>query len=233
MNQIKADVDFAPTMAVPVANQPPTGVAGAGAGRAGSPGQPEAGAPAPTPLPRAPSPTVAAQPRAAPPRLLTEADLRMIHAALIQGDDALARRKDLGEMHKRFVAMITTLQQGLGEAEASRASADRAAVVARLDQVERAINSMEAALRIELEPMLQQTVHDMIAQSSASRKPILRKSLMLLIAALALLAIGASYSEQIQTVSKTGAAFIAKSSHAALGILSPNGGISNLGNQVD
>ncbi|SEW41986.1 hypothetical protein SAMN04488515_2905 [Cognatiyoonia koreensis] len=80
------------------------------------------------------------------------------------GPETVARRKDIGELHKRLVAMITTVGTGFGEAEAARIERDRAVLSSRLDDVERAVNSMEGALRIELEPMLRSIVADATAQ---------------------------------------------------------------------
>lgn len=101
--------------------------------------------------------------------ILHDDDLQNIYATLTRGDGALAKRRDLGELHKRLVTMVTTINQGLGEATATKAAEDRAQIDQRLDRMERAVNSMEGALRIELEPMLRTLVSDAVSASSTKR----------------------------------------------------------------
>jgi hypothetical protein len=89
---------------------------------------------------------------------LRDAELRLLLAQLTKGEEALARRKDLTELHKRVVTMFTTLNQGLAEGQAAKAQEDRQQLVARLDAIERGVNGMEGALRIELEPLVRNIV---------------------------------------------------------------------------
>ena len=104
-----------------------------------------------------------------------EVELRKFYAQLTTGDDALAKRKDLTELHKRIVAMFTTLNQGLVDSQAAKALEDRTQLIERLDHVERAVNSMEGALRIELEPLVTNIVTSVVSKtgdkSHASRMP--------------------------------------------------------------
>lgn len=97
---------------------------------------------------------------------LTETDIREIRNALIQGEDSLARRKDIGEMHKRIVNMFSTLNQGLRESQDKKSAEDRVAIERRLEAMERSIDTMEGALRIELPPML----HEMIIEVTSAKK---------------------------------------------------------------
>ena len=70
----------------------------------------------------------------------------------------LATQKDLIELHKRMVTMFTTLNQGLSDSAAQRAKDDRAAVIERLETMERSVSDIEGALRIELPPTLEKIV---------------------------------------------------------------------------
>ncbi|MEW2915375.1 hypothetical protein AB1A62_21850, partial [Leisingera sp. JC11] len=99
-----------------------------------------------------------------PPRL-SNAVLAQIATVLRQGEVPLAAQADLVELHKRIVEMFTTLNEGLGERQAQKAAADRAALTARIDQLETAVNRMEGALRIEFEPVLKAAVAEALAQA--------------------------------------------------------------------
>ncbi|KIC18704.1 MULTISPECIES: hypothetical protein [unclassified Leisingera] len=100
-----------------------------------------------------------------PPRL-SNAVLAQISAALRQGGEPLAAQADLVALHKRIAEMFTTLNEGLGERHAQKAAADRAALTARIDQLETAVNRMEGALRIEFEPVLKAAVAEALAQAA-------------------------------------------------------------------
>ncbi len=104
-----------------------------------------------------------------PAPVLTEADIQSIRRALTQGEDSLAKRKDIGEMHKRIVAMFATLNQGLAESQDKKAADDRIAIERRLEAMERSIDTMEGALRIELPPMLQEMVIEVAAARNSGR----------------------------------------------------------------
>ncbi|MBY6140999.1 hypothetical protein KUV26_16285 [Leisingera daeponensis] len=99
-----------------------------------------------------------------PPRL-SNAVLAQIANVLRQGEVPLAAQADLVELHKRIVEMFATLNEGLGERHAQKAAADRAALTARIDQLEEAVNRMEGALRIEFEPVLKAAVGEALAQA--------------------------------------------------------------------
>lgn len=129
--------------------------------------------------------------------ILGETDIRKIHAALIKGDDSLARRKDLGEIYKRLVSMFTTFEHGISEMQATKASEDRAALVERLNEVERSVNSMEGALRIELEPMLRGIVADIVLAKIATPKSRIIQRIVRGAVVCVAIAFGAVFSSQI------------------------------------
>ncbi|MEM1100302.1 MAG: hypothetical protein AAGH73_02075, partial [Pseudomonadota bacterium] len=100
---------------------------------------------------------------------LTEVDLRALQRTLLTGDAALARRSDLGELNTRIVRMFETLKKGVGEMYVAKAEADRLMLSERIDTLEDAVNRMEGALRIELEPVLRGAVAQVMAEQAASR----------------------------------------------------------------
>ncbi|UWQ43744.1 hypothetical protein K3718_20275 (plasmid) [Leisingera aquaemixtae] len=121
------------------------------------------------PAPSEPAQAQAAPDKPAPPPRLSAAVLAQIAKALRQGGpDAppLAAQADLVALHKRIAEMFTTLNDGLGAQAAQKAAADRAALSARIDQLETAVNRMEGALRIELEPVLKAAVAEALAQAA-------------------------------------------------------------------
>ncbi len=134
-------------------------------------------------------------------RVLRDDDLQNIYAALTKGDGGLARRRDLGEMHKRLVAMVTTLNQGLGDAQIAKAAADRAELGQRLDQMERAVNSMDGALRIELEPILRTIVTDAVSANNTPRNRQPVSVFLSLVVFIAGIALGAIYAPEIKDIS--------------------------------
>jgi len=96
----------------------------------------------------------------------SEADARLLQRALVTGEGALARRSDLVNMHSSVVKLFETLNQGVGEMYVAKAEKDRSALSARIDGLEEAVNRMEGALRIELEPVLRAAMADVVAQQT-------------------------------------------------------------------
>ena len=156
---------------------------------------------------------------------------RRLLEALTMGENAVARRKDIGELHKRLVAMLSTLQQGLSETQANKAADDRAELVARMDQIDGAINSMEAALRIELEPKLELMVRSAFMQSVGRPPNRLFAALRQCVLISAALTVGVFNSTAISNfiASQVTTIFSAQTTAIAQPVseLPLNGGISN------
>ncbi|MFC2968695.1 hypothetical protein [Acidimangrovimonas pyrenivorans] len=129
-----------------------------------------------------------------------KSEIEALRQALMQGDEALARRRDIGELHKRIVNMITTLNQGLDEKQAARFAEDKAHFVARLEQIERAVNSMEGALRVELEPLLHSMVERAVESRGTARPAKARIALQWLAAGVVGLVVGLGFSTEINAV---------------------------------
>jgi len=157
--------------------------------------------------------------------ILQDIDLQNIRSALTKGEDGLAKRKDLGEMHKRLVAMFTTLNQGISENHAAKAAEDRAQIGQRMDQMEHALNSMEGALRIELGPMLEKMVADVISKSSLSRRPHSWRSLSVAIVFVVGVALGAIFEPGIRQFSMQSLSSSASDLGNYKAKTSPDGGI--------
>ncbi|AHD12115.1 hypothetical protein [Phaeobacter gallaeciensis] len=145
------------------------------------------------------------------PATLAPADLDQLAAHLRSGPQPLGTRSDLIELHKRITGMFATLNEGLGEMYTQKAEADRKALSARMDALEEAVNRMEGALRIELEPVLRDSFAKVLAKDTAARRRSLRQRLqrgitkgggLALILALGLAA-GTLYHSRIATASGT------------------------------
>ncbi|APG49388.1 MULTISPECIES: hypothetical protein [Phaeobacter] len=141
---------------------------------------------------------------------LAPADLDQLAAHLRGGSQPLAGRGDLIELHKRITAMFATLNDGLGEMYTQKAAADRKALNARIDTLEEAVNRMEGALRIELEPVLRKSFAKVIAEQSNTGRglrqrlagAVSRGGFLALILALGLAA-GTLYHSRIASAAST------------------------------
>ncbi|UWR82361.1 hypothetical protein K4K97_18700 (plasmid) [Phaeobacter inhibens] len=101
---------------------------------------------------------------------LAPGDLEQLAAHLRGGPQPLGTRGDLIELHKRITGMFATLNDGLGAMYTQKAEADRKALSARMDALEDAVNRMEGALRIELEPVLRDSFAKVLAKDTAARR---------------------------------------------------------------
>lgn len=104
-----------------------------------------------------PEPAVPAQ--KLPPPLATRRDIEALAAALGKGETAVARRRDLAELLRRTTA---ALDDRAASADATRA--------ARFDLLERRLDSVEGALRIELAPMIGRLLSDELAARPAGHQ---------------------------------------------------------------
>lgn len=137
-------------------------------------------------------------PPAAAPEPAKDLGLPGLLAALMEGENALAKRKDIGELHKRLITALTTMNNGLSEAQAMRVTEDRKQISEKLEEVERAINSMEGALRIELEPMLRNILIDATEQSQYQKRSLPRVIFSALAVFTLGLALGTTYHNWIK-----------------------------------
>jgi hypothetical protein len=133
--------------------------------------------------------------------VLTGADAQLLHSALVKGEQAIARQKDMIEMHKRFVAMFTTLNTGLGEQQSRKAAEDRAVLVEKLESMEHAVNGMEGVLRIEMAPQLERMLDDALDRREPKQNPRRFRVFWVILALIVGLAIGTLYSEKIEETS--------------------------------
>ena len=163
---------------------------------------------------------------------LREGDVRKLIALLSKGDDALARRKDLTELHKRIVTMFATLNQGLVETQEAKARDDRTELVQRLDQVERAVNGMEGALRIELEPMMRNIVRAEIDRTGKNQGKNPMRAVWIAIGLAGAIALGAYYGEEISAFAKQMLPAVGLGIVENVSTSSPIGGISVAPNRI-
>ncbi|MGC9371132.1 MAG: hypothetical protein ACP5DX_16475 [Paracoccaceae bacterium] len=132
------------------------------------------------------------------------ANAEILHRVLSSGDQALAQRRDLVELHKRLVATITSLGEGLNEAQAKKTELDRKKLGERLDSVEHAVNSMDSALRIELEPLLKRMVEESVERRVVAAGPRPGRKLGAAVLLVVGIALGAVFSGQIGDISASG-----------------------------
>jgi hypothetical protein len=128
---------------------------------------------------------------------LNEADLRLLQRLLSEGDAALARRSDVIELHKRIIKLFETLNQGVGDMYVAKAEQDRSMLSTRIDGLEDAVNRMEGALRIEFEPVLRQTLSQVVAEQNGVQPARRGRGLWIMTVLIAGLALGSVFHAQI------------------------------------
>lgn len=131
-------------------------------------------------------------------RSLTEADMLALKKFLVTGDQAIARQHDLVELHKRFVKMFETLNQGIGEMYVNKADKDRQILSERLDTMEEAVDRMEGALRIEFEPALRAAMADVVADTAKPKRRWLRGAILASALILGGILAGAAFQEPVR-----------------------------------
>lgn len=160
---------------------------------------------------------------------LTHGDARALHAVLIKGDAALAQRTDLGDLYKRIVTMISTLDTGLSERQEAQSSKIHNLLSTRLDGVERSINEVEGAFRIEMEPMLRATVNQAIeeklSQTDTRVRPSLGRRLIQLLILCICFYIGSLFPSEIGSIMETISAYLSELISKITVFLPPDGGI--------
>ncbi len=164
---------------------------------------------------------------------LTKADADLLYRALVSDSSApLARRGDLVELHNRIVKLFETLNEGLGEAQARKAAADRAEITERLEAMEDSVNRMEGALRIEFEPVLRAALNDVVAEQARPKRRPIRATIHVAALLLAGVALGAVLHQPIRDGAQAAAAAAVPVQGKIMAILSPNGGSSDEGSEV-
>lgn len=131
---------------------------------------------------------------------LSQADLQLLQRMLTEGETALARRGDVIELHKRIIKLFETLNQGVGEMYVSKAEKDRSMLSTRIDGLEDAVNRMEGALRIEFEPVLRQTLSQVVAEQSDAKPARRGRGLGIMAVLIAGLALGSVFHAQIAEI---------------------------------
>lgn len=138
---------------------------------------------------------------------------RALLRVLTEGDLALARRKDLGELLRRIQATLP--------------AADAPAEADRLDRLEGSLNRIDGALRIELAPILKAAVVEGLA-TGQTRAPRRSRGMVLLF--LAGLALGTFGGPAIKDASLRAWQIAAP---VVSGVLPPNRGSFNFKNQLE
>ncbi len=137
---------------------------------------------------------------------ITPSQIETLQRELAKGENAVATQRDLIELHKRMVAMFSTLKDGLGEQHAKKAELDRSVLSARLDKMEKAVNRMEGALSIEFAPLVSAAINDALDKKAAAPQRKIWTISGGVVLAVAGLVAGAAFSgELIDLVNKTSA----------------------------
>lgn len=161
----------------------------------------------------------------APARVLTDADLLAIKKFLILGQQPVTTQNDLVEMHKRFVKMFETLNQGVGQMYVDKADKDRQMLSARLDTMEDAVDRMEGALRIEFEPALRAAMADVIADTTKPTRRWVRGAVLASALILGGILAGAVFQEPVRETVFSIVSGVETQFGNFKAFLSPNGGI--------
>ena len=108
-----------------------------------------------------------------------------------------ASQRDIAELHKRMVQMFTTLNDGLTATALTKASKDREELCARLDETERAVNSMEGLLRIEFAPHIRTILQEEMDDHRRHQKRGWKGYILLFGLGAACVALGAVFSAEL------------------------------------
>lgn len=111
-----------------------------------------------------------------------------------------ATRRDLVELHRRVVSMFTKLNEGLSETALRKASEDRALLGARIDEMERAVNRIEAMMRIELLPEMRAMLNEELRRHVRPRRKLVGPVLLSLVMTSAAMIGGAYFAPEIMSV---------------------------------
>lgn len=160
-----------------------------------------------------------------PARVLTDADLLAIKKFLVLGQQPVTTQNDLVEMHKRFVKMFETLNQGIGQMYVDKADKDRQMLSARLDTMEDAVDRMEGALRIEFEPALRAAMADVIADTTKPQRRWVRGAIIASALILSGILAGAVFQEPVRETVFSIVSGVETQFGNFKAFLSPNGGI--------
>jgi hypothetical protein len=195
----------------------PTGAAGQPSGDGSTAGHDTAAPSADTGQASGPAPEHAPRPG------LSAADVQLLQRGLSSGDTALARRSDLVELYTRVVKLFETLNTGVGDMYVAKAETDRTALSARIDGLEDAVNRMEGALRIEFEPVLRQTLGQVLADQTGAR-PKRHRGLGAILMLVAGLGLGAVFHAPLTEAASVTVSKAETYVSMIVAKLSPNGG---------
>lgn len=136
--------------------------------------------------------------RTVPRPLLSASDVQLLQEGLAAGRQPMATRRDLVELNKRLVEMLTTLNAGLSEQQTRKAEDDRRELSAKLEEMEQAVNAMEGLLRIELAPQFRMMLNESFEDHFPRRRAAWRTWAGAAAAALAGVAVGVNFSPELQ-----------------------------------
>jgi hypothetical protein len=101
------------------------------------------------------------------------------------------------ELHKRMVYMFKTLSTGLTALTTEKAEKDRATLSARIDEMERSLNTMEGMVRIEMVPQFRTVLNEALEERDIGSPSRLGQRLFLAALAVACVSAGVIWSADI------------------------------------
>ncbi|THH38492.1 hypothetical protein E4Z66_02675 [Aliishimia ponticola] len=119
-----------------------------------------------------------------------------------------ATRQDLIELHSRMVTMFKTLNHGLGEMAMKTAERDRKELCDRIEIVEKSLDSVEAALRVELTPQIQSILRSELTASPAKKGGNIFRMVSGVVVAIALVVAGSVFSADIQPLTSSATGYL-------------------------
>jgi len=111
--------------------------------------------------------------------------------------DQVATRRDLIELHKRMVDMFKTLSTGLTALTTEKAEKDRATLSARIDEMERSLNTMEGMVRIEMVPQFRTVLNEALEERDIGSSSRLGQRIFMAALAVACVTAGVIWSADI------------------------------------
>ncbi|MDU9007125.1 hypothetical protein [Sedimentitalea todarodis] len=128
-----------------------------------------------------------------PSATLSQEDVVLLQNTLGSGLSGYARKGDIVELHKRIGEKFEKLPGEISELSVSQ----REDMITRINAMETSLNSLEAALRIELPPLLTQTIGDAVRDTMPKSRSNLARIFWMVVLVSAGLGLGAWFHQPL------------------------------------
>lgn len=128
---------------------------------------------------------------------LSQEDVTLLQNTLGTGLAGYARQGDIVELHKRIGEKFEKLPSEISNLD----SAQKQNLVERIEAIESSLNGLEAAMRIELPPLLTQTISQAVHDTTQKRSSVLARGFWVLVLILVSAAVGAWFHKPLLELS--------------------------------